>query len=367
MKFQHQRTLLLGPTSCLESCHQQVIASKDNRNALFFSKYSPETQERFMICKCGDYTESTKYSKDYEEFLLSPNGDSLAMAKAISKFESGKGVSCTGYEIYINGRIAFHSDITNLWDITWLSNDELAWIGYCEDDRSQHKYVNGRDLGKTDDIYFKAVNLKSQNHYPERDQMPRQIKYADECVYLLYRNTCGPYFDQILGDFVIPRGSMGFNKDLSKVGYVGYKNGLMGKFCFKFADLQTAGHRRVINFFERYFGLVGGYIADFLDLLWRIFIKPFHPNLFSFRSSIPCDNHRPWKRAYYRVDKVMYTELGKLAVLAWPNKKRCVVSIDEEDGPLFDEIYNMVYDSEQKELSYIAIDGWEAFRVSVKC
>jgi hypothetical protein len=76
------------------------------------------------------------------------------------------------------------------------------------------------------------------------------------------------------------------------------------------------------------------------------------------------DHERIWKKHYMNAVTKMYTDENELVVEANDDGRACVV-IAEDEGPLFEYVWNTTFDQKTREVSYIALKDEQLFRVSV--
>jgi hypothetical protein len=330
-------------------------------------------------------------------FALSFDGQEMALVhkEKYSKDEY--------FNILINGFLAYKTDILNMWNMFWLPNGDLVWQGHTGE--GVHTYINGRDV--TGLIEFRAfcdidrnelgiivknfkdqeecaiskdgsvvgrkplTNLSDTDHdkwreywekqlgrkTPERDNLPEYLERGKKSS-LKYLDVTGPPFD----DIGATRGRV-FSEDLSKVGYIGSNLSMLGKVLSFTSETLYDWSKGASDYIKEYFGRFGQAVTSPLD--W--FNLKLLCNAPCLNNCTPCVNDKPWSKSYWRAEGSLFTPSDKFVAVVWPRRSKCCVSIDGDDGPLFDHIKNVRYNRSEKELSYIGIRGDTAFRGSVIC
>ncbi len=382
----------------------KVFTARNNQDAVFQIYSSKSGDRHFWDRRRLIYRDQVMDVKDegggMNRFALSFDGQKLAR---VTKRDSRRDEY---FVILINGVAVYETRITNMWHIFWLSNEELVWTGYV--DNGPRTYVNGQDVtGKLDyqpfsdyfgnqhlgtvvrnletgEEYAVDVNgstvgkralekVESFGHKPEgewraywygqlgrrRPELGKWPKYSclDGGYTLTYNGVTGPFFREVFLDR-----ELAFTEDLSSVGYICRNTSLLNRALSGACFGAQFCLDEVSSFMKHYFGIFGREVTRPVDwfslqLLLHLPGTDIHQ---------PCVNDKPWSKSYRRAEEPTFVSGSRLAVIAWPNGSNCCVSVDCDDGPLFDHVRNLKYDKSSRELSYIGIRGDEAFRGSVK-
>ncbi len=328
---------------------------------------------------------------------LSPDGRQLAVARLIY---DGAGFR---YEIDVNGQPTHRCEkMFFIYTLAWLSDSRLAWYGWFknEDGRSDkegghHYFVNGQDV--TGQVMFEGVWADRGRHalivqengvrFTLNDDSSREHERPACCdsflchcrwdpdqprpagpeeirdegrsgVRVSFNGLTGPEFDEIENDSGLR--SYCLNRDGSRVGYVGIKYSEEAK------QLGDAAGKMVEQALER--ERRGEEPSDADELALALFNPYFGAGYAAIESSkryYPVNGDRAWRRGYEFADDHFFTPADELVVTACEGRGKMIV-IDEDEGPLFDEVYNVRHLAAENCVCYLARKGDKLYRVTVK-
>jgi hypothetical protein len=174
---------------------------------------------------------------------------------------------------------------------------------------------------------------------------------------IVWRGQPGPQFDGVEngGGFR----TYAFSADKSRIAYVGIRYGGWAK------GLMRAVGPLIEKGLNRESGKEPPWWMWPLTLLFNPYMGPGYAATEASRRWYPVDNGQPWKKGYEFANNHFYTPASELVVTCRQGSKVMVV-VDEQEGPAFDEVYNVRYLPEEQAICYLARQGDKIFRVTVR-
>jgi hypothetical protein len=371
-----------------------LIPSADNRSCGFVL----QTQDDLLqvprlrivfdnkLCVEGDALGLTRWALSYD-------GTKLATACRVVTGQKPY------YDIRINGESAYRSELDTIHHFAWLSNDELAWEGWMDQETAKPRFsdrspiiyvVNGDDV--TGQLEFDTVLSPRGSHIVrvcqggkmhsvfedgrmseprdcerlclfhgsrephERREKAEEIWSKDRRqVRVSFRGSVGPAFDGIEDHGGAH--PYAYTEDHSRVGYVGV--------CYPKAThkiMSVAGG--LIN----RFGISGSGALLKMFLGWPVALlcNPYFGPLYiaaeRSRRYFPAVNEVAWAKGYTFIYDHFFTPAGELVVTA-QDDGAYRLAIDEEEGPPYDEIRHPRWTSGEDRVTYLGRRGLDWFRV----
>ncbi len=349
-----------------------------------------------------------------KQFALSPDGKKLAIATQIYKEDLGRCESV----ISINGVEKYRTDLELVYRLHWLGNDRLLWTGWTNnnsghiDDRGIRVFDNWNEVTgnlnfenvlldhrMTEGVYVREngfVKLYSDDgvvleSIPDnggklmfdarrdcgldapKNELPQLIWNngnpweGDRRDYnLTYHGRSLPIFDAIHRENGMPE--YAFSEDRSKVAYIGVNYSWfarnLGKAVGKGCAWGEKGEDKKVKGFGKYARLA---VMWPLVLLFNPYFGPGNMYLETAKRYYPVNDGKVWKRGYVFAWNHFFIPSGELAITAAKSRfGGQYVVVEEEEGPEFDEVYNVLWVSAENRLSYIGRRGNDFYRVTVK-
>jgi hypothetical protein len=300
------------------------------------------------------------------------------------------------WEISINGKVLWEMPYETLYDIQWISNDDLAWVcmnnWYEDDDWRRHVdnihfFVNG--VNRTETFEFISVaprrdgeilvvmegdqewdvfddghqsdprprrknrNAPDIHDSPKPEVAKEKLGPTEKTTQVCFLGEDGPLFHGIKPNGVV--GNFTYTEDRSRVGYIGFR---YFRWLFKFyswAEKQVDRHedKDPVWMIPLVF-LVSPY---FLGPLLEVVSKRHYP----------VNGTKEWKKGYMIADDPFFTPAGELVITVTNKHGKQFVVTEEREGPIFDKIRNLRYLKDEGVLCYIGQRKDGFYRVTVNC
>lgn len=307
--------------------------------------------------------------------------------------------------VYVNGKPIWNSPAGFEVDhLTWLDNERIAWSGgYVDQDgRPQHEkgekyFVNGKEqsndfsfclmIGKRDQslilvrengrryvIYDDGSRHDDRSDCcdkltscwchdgeprPEIVQPNEERDEANQQVRVSFNNQTGEWFDD-LEDHSGMR-TYSFNNDRSHCGYIGIKYpSWVTKFSSWFGKKMEKREETKKNDRISWWMWSGILLMSPYSMF-----TPFGNGSRPLKRYYPVNNGKTWKKGWSFANDHFLTPQNELVVTCFQDNKLRVV-IDEDEGPVFDEVYNVRYLKDENCVCYLGRRGLEIMRVTIR-
>ncbi len=322
------------------------------------------------------------------ELLQAMSYDGTEFATCAHRFEpDGRSF----YDIRVNGKPLYRSDYDRVDTFCWLGKDRLGWRASSQEGSESAQYfVNGKNVteeGQFELIFLErmhqAVRLRrygkpfliyedggmqpgdgQSRHASGYTRFTRPTHPASEHwskvtgrVRVLFRGKESPFFDDIETDGGAHE--FAYSDDGTQVGYIGVRYNPA-------AQLFHGAVTRVNRFVEEKKTPTGRLPVWALPL--NFFVNKDFGVAVQFlnasRRFVPVVDQTPWKKGYDHASDHFFTPQGTFVVTVHEGAKARLV-IDEDEGPLYDEICHVRYLRDDKVVGYIAREGDCYYAVTV--
>lgn len=387
---------------------RDVIAGTDNST---FGCFTEDMSGNHFVVWDGRAIETYSPMDVLIRFVVSPDGSKCATFR--EDYATGKPTST----IAINGEVAYVSQIQTVTHLAWLDDQTLVWSGWNEDESRESRrggsrqavqircFKNGEEV--TGDLDFEPVLLRSGmralnvmekgqfytifedgsrtepravpdpgqfSFHEMRFESARSQEFAEKVpdpetgrMLVAYRgiefgkrdpSIC---FDDIEVESGMPE--FAYSEDRKRVAYVGMNypavSRLFAGVVRKCVDRSEDDKR----------GGVGRFLASLVAKPFVLLYNPYFGVLYAWEKSARrytlVKDDQIVAGPYRRIRDHFFTPDGRLVAIVSPRPGYECVTVDGEEGPLFQCIHHVRYAKNTGALTYFGQQGEEIYRVVV--
>lgn len=386
MRHEHRETLLAEHNP--EWGEIGIVHRTPFNRSLLYQPYIPYGEHSFIWKGTQLFTLDPRH--EYFAWAVSPDGQKFAYAKVERTGERGEGTAPFNLRT-TDGRIyPCDLDMSPYFYLSWLSDNDLAWGHKVLDYEKGQFFLNGEDATE-------QIELRRFLH--GRYLCTVVSDFRQNRRYIVYDHGEVREFgraDSQLTKF--PPSHQGGQIPTRKIARGKHRlvfGGVEGHSFLGFAEVGTEGEEEIILSSKSKIWSNGGrfylvnrdgskiaYCGLRYDRLRRLALMPYallrlpfefvlallsgrmkNPYYSALRY-VPVNNGRDWSKQYRKVKEMVFTPADGLAAIATSGQGE-FVAVDEEDGFLFDAVYNLCPSSGKELVSYIGRRGNNFYRVEV--
>ncbi|MBI2056121.1 MAG: hypothetical protein HYT37_01970 [Candidatus Sungbacteria bacterium] len=366
-----------------------VISNCDHGGCIY--QTAADQRDKIKLIFGNKVMAEVHYMSD-KNIALSPDGKKLALCNMDSEQK---------YVVSINGEVKYEVLSDSVYSIEWLDNERLVWQGWNKyesnhDAKGTRYFLDGKDVTGT---------LRMEHFLDER--MTRMVAVEEDGIQYVIRAD-GSVSEKVPAGANVPQdhsfdewNSTLFNRknnaaprtycneDLDKIEIIfdqagtlqfdtiGYNHGVHFMFNNDGSKVACIGIRysplaRKVGIFinkalrdmdeSKWWNHLWGWPAA---LLFNPYFGPGHILVELTKRWYPVNNGHVWQKGYMFAYDHFYTSLDQLAVQVQEGQKWRVV-IDEDEGPLFDRVYNpRCLDRNGPKLFYLGLSSDTFYQVEV--